>query len=87
MAHYGHPILHAILILGGAFGFTQAYIFAAAFVNWPPFFYYPSFGSPAYLTVYIIFAATFAGIDIIAHRGADEGNKQKLKAIGKIAGS
>jgi hypothetical protein len=69
MGSLDHPVLRTILLFAGALGITTAYVGLASYINWPPFGYYPSLGSPAYIAVYIVSLLFLGFIDWLRFRG------------------
>jgi hypothetical protein len=82
MGSFDHPVLRGILIIFAAGGLTQLYIGIAGYVNWPPFGYYPSFGSTAYIAVYIVSLIIVGAILWVMFRG--HVNKRDLKVQGVL---
>lgn len=57
----GRPTWRAFQFLAVTFGLAEGYILFGSYLNWPPFFRYPSVGSPQFILIWIvaIFAAWF----------------------------
>jgi len=78
-----HPLLRTAAILFGALGILYFYIGIGSYFNWPPFGYYPSLGSPAYIAVYFVGALILTVVDWLRFRGHVRVNEVQVGIVRK----